>query len=123
MNADDARRIIAEATPASADEAEAGIEGIRTDPVQARLAFMALMTMAADDPAMNRVADVLLKSACMRLVLDAMERDDAYALAVGRMLAYEPTGGVHPDDAGHWQIAGAFAPLVFVPVATQRPAG
>ena len=45
------------------------------------------LALAADDPQMDRAADVLLKSACMRLVLDAMERDDAFALAVGRMLA------------------------------------
>lgn len=87
MNIDDARRIIAEAAPASEAEVEAGRQRLMTDPNEARLGYMALMTMAADDPAMNRVADVLIKSTLMRLILDAMERDDAYALAVGRMLA------------------------------------
>lgn len=87
MNIDDARRIIAEAAPASEAEVEAGRQRLMTGPTEARLGYMALMTMAADDPQMDRAADVLLKSACMRLVLDAMERDDAFALAVGRMLA------------------------------------
>lgn len=91
MNADDARRIIAEATPASADEAKAGIEGIRTDPVQARLAFMALMTASTDDAAFRPIAEDTLRGAFMRLVVDEMERNPEFALAVGRMLAEQMT--------------------------------
>lgn len=54
-------------------------------------------------------------------VIAAMAQVFKNVRLVNACAAYNPTGGVHPDDAGHWQIAGAFAPLVFVPMAAQTP--
>ena len=88
MNIDDARRIIAEAAPASEAEVEAGRQRLMTDPKEARLGYMALMTMAADDPQMDRAADLHAYTAiheeCSPISAASVER---LALAVGRMLA------------------------------------
>lgn len=87
MNSDDMRRILATAAPPSDAEAAAAREQMRSDPVAARQAVLAVFGMASAEPALRPVVDAVLKFACLQLVLDAMEGSDEFALTVGRALA------------------------------------
>lgn len=87
MTHEEVRRILATAATPSDAEAAAARARMRTDPTEARQAVLAVFGMASAEPALRPVADAVLQVACLRLVLNAMDADDAFALVVGRALA------------------------------------
>ena len=87
MNPDDIRKLYDQERAATASEAAATQEQLRTDPELARRMYLALLAMASTDSAFRALANAVAQAAAIELIRRQMDADDTYALFVGQIMA------------------------------------
>lgn len=83
---DDIRRMFRDATGATSAEARATEARIRSDPEEARRLILALFALAAENPTVAAVCDLVVRAGAMMLIVEAAERDDQFALRLGALI-------------------------------------
>lgn len=86
MTPEDIRKLYAEETEASPDEARETAEDARTDPDQARRLIVTLYSLAGEDRAFDQLLSLILKVGTMQLLVQASEADDTFALRMAELI-------------------------------------
>ncbi|MBK8200239.1 MAG: hypothetical protein IPK75_17980 [Acidobacteria bacterium] len=103
MTPDEIRRLYAGETPATAAEAEATAQELRTDPAHARRMYLTLLSLAPTDAAFRGLATAITQAAAMELIRREMVADDSFALFVGALMA----DVLHPERTPRGKVKSA----------------
>jgi len=86
MTPEELRKLYAEESAASPDEARATADEARTDPDQARLLLVTLYALAGDDRAFDQLLQLVLKVGIMQLLILESEQSDRFALHMAELI-------------------------------------
>jgi hypothetical protein len=71
---------------ATADEMAATARAVATDPEMARSLWEVVLAMAPTDPEFSTLLQAVISSAVVDSISNGMQRDDNYALVIGRRI-------------------------------------
>jgi hypothetical protein len=85
MSPEEILRLYRRETPATAAEAAATIQEVRSDPEAARAYLRVIYSLSTEDPSFALLLKMLLEGLLMRLIEERAERDDAFAVEAARL--------------------------------------
>lgn len=87
MKPEDIRRLYNQEDAATEEEAQQTKQDMRSDPGTARAALLTLYSLAGEDPAFAHLLGMILRPAMMQILVREVEKDDAFALKIGDLIA------------------------------------
>lgn len=86
MRPEDIRKIYAEESAATEEEARETQAQARTDPAMARMLILTLYSLAGEDREFDQLLEIVLKVGTMQLLIQEAEQSDRFALAMAELI-------------------------------------